>query len=90
MPLKLFVISAGALGTGTRAFLIIVIFARTLRYFGLAWLGVNLGKDSAGFLKAHAVHFLGAAVVLFAVLYAAVLISDKWRARLRNPGGTDF
>jgi len=88
MPLKLFVVSAGALGTGTRWFLIVVIFARTLRYFGDAWLGVNLGKDAGGFLKAHAVHFLIAAVGLFVVLYAAVQLNDRWRGRIRNSGGT--
>jgi uncharacterized membrane protein YdjX (TVP38/TMEM64 family) len=79
MPLKLFVISAGALGAGTRAFLIVVVLARTLRYFGDAWLGANLGKDAAGFLNAHKWHFLEATVLLFVVLYAAVRMSDRWR-----------
>jgi uncharacterized membrane protein YdjX (TVP38/TMEM64 family) len=79
MPLKLFVVSAGALGTGTRAFLMVVVLARTLRYFGIAWLGVNLGKDSVGFLKVHAWHFLAAAVVLFVTLYGAVRLSDRRR-----------
>jgi membrane protein YqaA with SNARE-associated domain len=82
LPLKLFVVSAGALGTGTRAFLMVVILARTLRYFGLAWLGVNLGKDAAGFLNAHKWHFLEAAALLFAVLYGAVRLSDRWRRPL--------
>jgi membrane protein DedA with SNARE-associated domain len=81
MPLKLFVISAGALGTSTRAFLMVVIVARIVRYSGDAWLGVNLGKDSAGFLKAHAWDFLIAAVVLFVLLYGAVLLSERWRRR---------
>lgn len=87
MPLKLFVISAGALGTGTRAFLMVVVLARTLRYFGLAWLGVNLGKDAAGFLNAQKWHFLEAAAVLFVVLYMAVRLSDQWRRRLRDKSG---
>ena len=82
MPLKLFVISAGALGTGTRVFLIVVILARTLRYFGDAWLGVNLGKDSVQFLNVHKWHFLMFAVVLFGVLYAAVMLNDRRRGRL--------
>jgi membrane protein YqaA with SNARE-associated domain len=82
LPLKLFVISAGALGTTTREFLIVVILARTLRYFGDAWLGVNLGKDSVQFLNVYKWHFLVAAVVLFVVLYAAVLLNDRRRGRL--------
>jgi len=88
MPLKLFVISAGALGTSTRVFLLVVVIARTLRYFGDAWLGVNLGSDAAGFLKVHAWHFLLAAVVLFVVLYGAVLLSERWRGRLHNESVT--
>ena len=79
MPLKLFVVSAGALGTGTRAFLLVVVLARTLRYFGDAWLGVNLGKNAGGFLMAHAWHFGVAAVLLFVTLYAAVRLSDRRR-----------
>jgi hypothetical protein len=84
MPLKLFVVSAGALGTGTRAFLMVVILARTLRYFGDAWLGLNLGKDSAGFLNAHKWHFLEAMVLLFVVLYVAVLLNDRGRVRVTS------
>ena len=80
MPLKLFVISAGALGTGTRAFLMVVVLARILRYFGDAWLGVSLGKDAGGFLVAHAWHFAVAAVALFVVLYGAVRLSDRRRS----------
>jgi membrane protein YqaA with SNARE-associated domain len=82
MPLKLFVVSAGALGTGTRAFLIVLVVARTLRYFSLAWLGVNLGKDAGGFLNAHKWHFVEAALVLSVVLYGAVRLSDRWRRPL--------
>lgn len=77
MPLKVFVISAGALGTGTRAFLLVLILARTIRYFSLAWLGVSLGKGAGPFLLSHAWYFLSAAVVLFIILYAAVRLSDK-------------
>jgi membrane protein YqaA with SNARE-associated domain len=90
MPLKLFVVSAGALGTGTRAFLIVVVLARSLRFFGDAWLGVNLGKDSAGFLNAHKWHFLVGTVLLFVVLYAAVRLSDRWRRRLRDKRGMEL
>jgi len=79
MPLKLFVISAGALGTGAREFLLVVLLARLLRYFGEAWLGINLGKDAGGFMAAHAWHFGVAAVLLFVVLYSAVRLSDRRR-----------
>ena len=44
MPLKLFVISAGVLGTTARAFLRVMLLARMLRYGGDVWLGVALSE----------------------------------------------
>ena len=81
MPLKLFVASAGALGTKMRSFLAVVALARILRFGGDAWLGVTVGESSAGFLKAHTWHFLGAAFALFFALYLLVRVSDHWRGR---------
>ncbi len=77
MPLKIFVISAGALGTKLRTFMLVICLARTLRYFGIAGLGVSLGKGAGPFLLAHMGYFLAAAVVLFVALYMAVRLSDK-------------
>jgi membrane protein DedA with SNARE-associated domain len=81
MPLKLFVASAGALGTKMRHFLGVVTLARILRFGGAAWLGVVVGESSAGFLKAHTWHFLAAAVALFLALYLLVRLNDHWRGR---------
>lgn len=82
MPLKLFVISAGVLGASFSEFLVVVLTARTLRYFGEAWLGIHLGLESTAFLRTHAWHFVIGAGALFAVLYAFVL----WRDRGRRSG----
>jgi membrane protein YqaA with SNARE-associated domain len=79
MPLKLFVVSAGVTGTSTMQFLTVVLVGRVLRYFGLAWLGVTLGRESTGFLKVHAWHFVEGAAALFLVLYLFILIRDKLR-----------
>jgi membrane protein YqaA with SNARE-associated domain len=81
MPLKLFVISAGVLGASFTEFLAVVVVARTLRYFGEAWLGIRLGRESTGFLKAHAWHFVIGAVALFASLYLFILWRDRGRRR---------
>ncbi len=81
MPMKLFVITAGVLGTPLAEFLTVVISARTLRYFGEVWLGIRLGHESAGFLKSHAWQFIAYAVALFAILYALLL----WRSKATNP-----
>ena len=77
MPMKLFVITAGVLGTPLIQLLAVVIFARIIRYFGEVWLGVTLGHQSTGYLKSHAWQFAAYAVGLFAVLYAIV----AWRSR---------
>jgi membrane protein DedA with SNARE-associated domain len=81
MPLKLFVISAGVTGTSMTQFVTVVLIARSLRYFGAAWLGVTLGRESASFLKVHAWSFVAGAVALFLVLYAFVLLRDRRHRR---------
>jgi membrane protein DedA with SNARE-associated domain len=81
MPLKLFVISAGVFGTSMAQFLSIVLVARFIRYFGAAWLGVTLGRESAGFLKTHAWAFIAGAAALFIGLYCFIVVRD----RLRKP-----
>lgn len=77
MPMKLFVITAGVLGTPLREFLGVVVLARVIRYFGEVWLGVALGRESTSFLKTHVWQFTGSAVALFAVLYGLMV----WRHR---------
>jgi membrane protein DedA with SNARE-associated domain len=77
MPLKLFVISAGVTGTALAEFIGVVLVARILRYFGEAWLGVTLGRESTAFLKSHTWHFVAGAVMLFLVLYAVIRIRDR-------------
>jgi membrane protein YqaA with SNARE-associated domain len=81
MPLKFFVISAGALRTRLAPFLIVILLARFPRYFGEAWLGVKLGQESTGFLRQHVWHFVIAAIVVFVMLYLLVLASERWRSR---------
>ena len=82
MPLKVFVISAGVMGTALGEFIAVVLTARLLRYFGEAWLGVRLGQDSTQFLKAHAWHFVIGALILFAVLLAIIQWRERARARV--------
>lgn len=69
MPLKVFVLSSGALGVNPRKFLLTVLAARIPRYFGLAFLGAQLGENSGEWLKQHAWH-----VAAFAILLAAALV----------------
>jgi len=84
MPLKLFVISAGALRSSFLVFLMAILLARIPRYFGEAWLGVKLGEGSSVFLRHHAWDFVIAAVVLFILLYLLVLVNERWRMQRKR------
>lgn len=76
-PLKVFVVSAGVLHTGFVKFLLVVLFARCLRYFGEAWLGVSLGEHAEEFLRGHSWSLLGLALLLAAGLYLLIRRSEQ-------------
>jgi membrane protein YqaA with SNARE-associated domain len=82
MPLKLFVVSAGVTGTSPGEFLGVILVARMLRYFGEAWLGIRLGRDSTKFLTSHAWHFVAGAVALALLLYGFIRLRDRIHARV--------
>ena len=83
LPLKIFVLSAGALGTRFVAFLIVVVLARIPRYFCEAWLGVRLGQESTAFLSTHVWQFIVAAIALTTLLFLLIVASERWRRRRR-------
>ena len=68
LPLKVFVICAGALRSQLRGFAAAILAARTIRYLGLAWLGIQLGWDAPGFLRHNGWMLAGAAAALAIVL----------------------
>lgn len=82
LPLKIFVISAGALGMNRGHFVLVMLAARIPRYFGLAYLGAQLGDKPLLFLKTHVFQLLGLSVALFLFLLFLVKLKD----RLRKPG----
>lgn len=83
MPMKLFVICAGALGVRPLPFLLTVLSARIPRYAALAYLGAHLGQEGATiYLKAHAWQIGGILVAMFALFFAAIKIADARRSAL--------
>lgn len=84
MPMKIFVLCAGALGSPRRAFLAVFVFARVIRYVALANLGKRMGDHAWTYLRANKWYLALISVALFAVLYALVKIAD--RRRLSRPG----
>jgi membrane protein DedA with SNARE-associated domain len=79
LPLKVFVISAGAMKTPASRFIGVIVAARVLRYFGMVWLAIRLGKDAHGFLMHNAWNM--AAVLL--TMAGALVLAIKWYDRRR-------
>ena len=79
LPLKVFVISAGAMHTPVRRFLGVVLLARVTRYYGEAYLGIRLGQDAHGFLTRNGWNIAGIAVAMALVLVGLI----RWRDRRR-------
>ncbi len=79
MPMKIFVLSAGALGVKPWLFSIVLLAARILRYFFLAWLGLQLGYQTLPYLKHHVWQLCAVAAGLFVVLYLSIKFIDRRR-----------
>jgi membrane protein YqaA with SNARE-associated domain len=79
LPLKVFVISAGALRVPLATFVTVILLARVPRYFGEAYLAVQLGKESTRYLKEHAWHLLAFAAALFLFLMLCLKLVAKYR-----------
>jgi membrane protein YqaA with SNARE-associated domain len=82
MPLKVFVISSGALRVNQVHFLGVLGAARAIRYFSLAWLGKTLGEESQAWIPAHRWQLIGGALALLAVLFLLVKLADRRRVKL--------
>ena len=79
-PMKLFVISSGALGVRPLPFFLVLLAARVPRYFGLAYLGMQLGDGAGAYLKNHAWNLAGFSVALFASLLLLMRVAERRRA----------
>jgi membrane protein DedA with SNARE-associated domain len=80
LPLKVFVISAGALHTPLPRFVLVVALARIVRYFGDAYLGIKLGMDAQGFLQRNAWTLVGVALAVAFLIYVLI----RWNDRRQN------
>lgn len=80
LPLKVFVISAGALHTPVSRFVAVVLLARVIRYYGEAYLGIRMGEDARGFLTQNAWNILGIAIAMVLVLIGLIKWYDRRRA----------
>lgn len=84
LPLKIFIISAGALEESPVTFSLVLLAARIPRYLFLAWLGSRLGADTLPYLRRHIWELILLAVALFVVLYIGVrIMHDRWIGKPR-------
>lgn len=77
LPMKVFVLSAGALGVRPLAFLLVVLAARIPRYLVLAYLGAKLGEHSLAYLRLHIWHLVGLAAMLLVLIIVVLRISRR-------------
>jgi len=76
-PLKVFVMSAGAMRTSWAKFVAVIVVARVIRYFGEAYLGLHLGDHAEAFLRRNAWSLLGAAMAMATGIYLAIRFGDR-------------
>jgi membrane protein YqaA with SNARE-associated domain len=91
LPLKIFIISAGALEESPVTFSLVLLAARVPRYLFLAWLGSRLGNDTIPYLRHHIWELILLASGLFVLLYFLVRIVHNHRvnkARLSKSPAT--
>lgn len=82
LPMKVFVLCAGALGVNPLLFLAVVAAGKIPRFLALAYLGRSLGAEgSTQWLKDHRWHFAVGALALGAFLFLIVKLADRWHAR---------
>ena len=81
LPMKVFVLCAGAFAVSPTVFLLVMAAGKIPRYMGLAYLGRQLGEHSTEWLKDHKWQFAEAAVALVALLFLLVKVADVVRNR---------
>jgi len=87
LPLKVFIISAGALEESAIRFSVVLLAARIPRYLFLAWLGSLLGAGTIPYLRHHIWELVLFAAALFAGLYLGARAFHNYRVIKSKPTG---
>lgn len=83
MPLKVPIFCAGALDVPWSTFIFVVVAARAIRYFALAYLGIHYGHQALQFLISN-MHLVIAIAIGLAVLAIVILQLFNRRAPARK------
>jgi membrane protein YqaA with SNARE-associated domain len=82
LPMKIPVFCAGALQVRLLYFVIVVVVARAIRYFSLAYLAIHYGSETLQFLKTHAWRAAFGALLLAVILTLAMRLLQKHEVKL--------
>jgi membrane protein YqaA with SNARE-associated domain len=85
LPMKVPVFCAGALQVRLLYFVTVIVVARTIRYFGLAYLAVHYGAETLQFIKSHGVQVILAALLLAAALTIGLRMFQKHEVEIGVP-----
>jgi membrane protein YqaA with SNARE-associated domain len=70
-PFKVFVVAAGALEMPVRTFVLGLLAARAIRFFGEGYLAIRYGDQATGFLLTHKLEVTGIVLLVVLTLYLA-------------------
>src|ERR1700674_3033359 len=76
-PFKVFVIAAGALEMPVRTFVLGLLAARAIRYFGEGFLAIRYGDQAGQFLLNHKLEVTGITLLVVLTLYLLSLIAFR-------------
>jgi len=71
-PFKIIVIGAGALEMPPHSFIVAIVIARAMRYFGEGYLAVRYGAQAGEFLRTHTISLALVTLAVALAFYAAV------------------
>jgi membrane protein YqaA with SNARE-associated domain len=84
MPMKVPVFCAGALEVRWSYFTAVVLAARVIRYFALAYLGLHYGLEAFRFLASHVIAVAAVAIGLAVLTIAILQIVERQQAAQSN------
>lgn len=92
MPFKIFVVTAGVLGYPVSRFAVVIMLARTIRYYFwgvLAWFFRDEVRQMIDWLGQHVVTILGGLLSLLLTVLASRWLIIRFSQRSSNPATTD-
>ena len=85
LPMKIPVFCAGALQVRYEYFALVLLVARAIRYYGLAYLATHYGEQTFTYVKAHGWQMGGLALMIALVAMAALRLLQKREASMGIP-----